>query len=450
MKNIAVVALAAGEGTRMKSSLPKVLHNVCGRPMIGWVIESILGLKPCGTYIVVGHQADLVKEKSARKEIVFVEQKKQLGSGHALMQVEQKLKHFNGSILVLCADTPLIKTETLSVLLNFHSREKNAATVLSVMNDDPLGYGRIVRSSSGQVEKIVEEKDASRDIKKIKEINSGIYCFESPIIWGALKKIKSENVKKEYYLTDAIDILNRQGEKVGGCTICEANEVMGVNSRVELSAAEKAKRFEILEKHMISGVTVIDPSNTYVSADAVIGGDTTILPGTTIEGKTVIGTNCRIGPAAFISNSSIGNSVEVRSSYIYDSEIGNEAQIGPFSHIRPGTILKTGVKVGNFSEVKKSTIEEGAKVNHLTYIGDATVGKKVNIGAGTITCNYDGVKKHKTIIGDRSFIGSNVNFVAPVEIGSDAVIGAGSTITDNVPSKALAIARARQVNKIRK
>jgi len=216
MKNIAVVALAAGEGTRMKSSLPKVLHNVCGRPMIGWVIESILGLKPCGTYIVVGHQADLVKEKSARKEIVFVEQKKQLGSGHALMQVEQKLKHFNGSILVLCADTPLIKTETLSVLLNFHSREKNAATVLSVMNDDPLGYGRIVRSSSGQVEKIVEEKDASRDIKKIKEINSGIYCFESPIIWGALKKIKSENVKKEYYLTDAIDILNRQGEKVGG------------------------------------------------------------------------------------------------------------------------------------------------------------------------------------------------------------------------------------------
>jgi len=450
MNKTAVVILAAGEGTRMKSSLPKVLHNVCGRPMIGWVIESIMALRPYGTYIVVGHQADLVKEKSARKEIVFVEQKKQLGSGHALMQAEQKLKHFHGSILVLCADTPLIRTETLSVLLNFHSREKNAATVLSVINDNPFGYGRIIRSPSGQVEKIVEEKDASREIKKIKEINSGIYCFESPLVWDALKNIKAENAKKEYYLTDAVDILNRQGNKVGGCTICGANEVMGVNSRVELASAEKAKRFEILEKLMISGVTIIDPSNTYISADAAIGGDTVILPGTTIEGKTVIGSNCRIGPFAFVSDAKIGNFVQVRSSYIYDSEIGNESQIGPFSHIRPGTIIKTGVKVGNFSEIKKSTLEDGSKVNHLTYIGDATVGKKVNIGAGTITCNYDGVKKHKTIIGDRSFIGSNVNFVAPVEIGSDAVIGAGSTITDDVPSKALAIARARQVNKIRK
>jgi bifunctional UDP-N-acetylglucosamine pyrophosphorylase/glucosamine-1-phosphate N-acetyltransferase len=366
------------------------------------------------------------------------------------MQAEQKLKNFHGNILVMCADTPLVKTTTLSVLLNFHSREKNSATVLTVMNENPFGYGRILRSPTGQVEKIVEEKDASREIKKLKEINSGIYCFESPLIWDALKDIKSENAKKEYYLTDVIDILNRQGKKVGGCTICGVNEVMGVNSRVDLSAAEKAKRFEILEKLMMSGVTVIDPSTTYVSADAAIGADTVVLPGTTIEGKTIIGSNCSIGPSAFISDSTIGDMVNVKSSYIFDSNIGSEVKIGPFSHIRPGTVLKKGVRVGNFSEVKKSTVNEGSKVNHLTYIGDAEIGKNVNIGAGTITCNYDGMKKHKTTIGDRVFVGSNVNFVAPVKIGSEALIGAGSTITEDVPSKALAIARARQINKTRK
>jgi bifunctional UDP-N-acetylglucosamine pyrophosphorylase/glucosamine-1-phosphate N-acetyltransferase len=450
MKNTAVVVLAAGEGTRMKSSLPKVLHKVCGKSMISWVMESIMGFKPHSTYIVVGHKAELVKESSAREGISFIEQKKRLGSGHALMQVEQKLKNFQGNILVMCADTPLVKTSTLSVLLNFHSREKNSATVLTVINENPFGYGRILRSPTGQVEKIVEEKDASREIKKIKEINSGIYCFESPLIWGALKDIRSENAKKEYYLTDVIDILNKQGKKVGGCTICGVNEVMGVNSRVDLSAAEKAKRFEILEKLMVSGVTIIDPSTTYISADAAIGMDTVILPGTTIEGKAIVGSNCTIGPSAFISDSTIGDMVEVRSSYIFGSNIGSEAKIGPFSHIRPGTVLRKGVKVGNFSEVKKSTIDEGSKVNHLTYIGDAEIGKSVNIGAGTITCNYDGVKKHKTTIGDRAFIGSNVNFVAPVKIGSDALVGAGSTITEDVPAKALAIARARQVNLKRK
>jgi bifunctional UDP-N-acetylglucosamine pyrophosphorylase/glucosamine-1-phosphate N-acetyltransferase len=322
--------------------------------------------------------------------------------------------------------------------------------VLSVINETPFGYGRVIRSPLGQVENIVEEKDASPDIRRIKEINSGIYCFESPLIWSVLKHIKPNNAKKEYYLTDALDILNRQGNKTGACTVCGCEEVLGVNSRMELAKAEAVKRTEILNKLMISGVTITDPTNTYISAEARIGNDTVILPGTIIEGVTVIGSNCRIGPYTLIADSVLEQNVEARSSYIYGSKIGSGAKIGPFTHIRPETVIKNDVRVGNFSEIKKSTLEDGAKVNHLTYIGDAKLGKKVNIGAGTITCNYDGFKKSRTVIGDRSFVGSNVNLVAPVTVGSDVVIGAGSTITDNVPSKSLAIARARQVVKKRK
>ena len=450
MKNIAVVVLAAGEGTRMKSELPKVLHKVCGKHMISWVLGSVQGLKPHATYVVVGHKSRLVKENITGDGITFIEQKKQLGSGHALMQVEKKLAAWHGSVLVLCADTPLIKTETLSILLNFHRREDNDVTVLSVNNDNPHGYGRVVRSPLGQVERIVEEKDASPDIRRIKEINSGIYCFESPLIWSVLKKIKPGNIKKEYYLTDAIDILNSLGKKTGAYSISDTGEVLGVNSRLELANAEKAKRVEILERLMVSGVTITDPASTYISSDTRIGNDTVILPGTIIEGKCEIGSGCRIGPFTLISDSELGSGIEVRSAYIYGSRIEDGARIGPFTHIRPGTVIKKDVRVGNFSEIKNSLLKDGSKVNHLTYVGDAELGKKVNIGAGTITCNYDGFKKSKTIIGDRSFIGSNVNLVAPVRVGSDVIIGAGSTITDDVPSKSLAIARARQVNKKRK
>ena len=296
----------------------------------------------------------------------------------------------------------------------------------------------------------MEEKDASPDIRRIKEINSGIYCFESPLIWSVLKKIKPENIKKEYYLTDAIDILNSVGKKTGAYSISDTGEVLGVNSRLELANAEKAKRVEILERLMVSGVTITDPASTYISSDTRIGNDTVILPGTIIEGKCEIGSGCRIGPFTFISDSELGSGIEVRSAYIYGSRIEDGAKIGPFTHIRPGTVIKKDVRVGNFSEIKNSLLKDGSKVNHLTYVGDAELGKKVNIGAGTITCNYDGFKKSKTIIGDRSFIGSNVNLVAPVRVGSDVIIGAGSTITDDVPSRSLAIARARQVNKKRK
>ena len=449
LKNIVVVVLAAGEGTRMRSEIPKVLHKVCGKPMISWVLESVRRLKPRDIYVVVGHKSRTVKENISGGGISFVDQKKQLGSGHALMQVEKKLAGWHGNILVLCADTPLIKTETLSTLLNFHRREDNTVTVLSVTNENPHGYGRVLRSPLGQVEKIVEEKDASPDTRRIKEINSGIYCFESPLIWSVLKKIKPENIRKEYYLTDAISILNNLGKKTGAYSISETGEVLGVNSRVDLASAEGTKRAEVLKELMISGVTVTDPSNTYISADTKIGADTVIYPGTILEGNCVVGSNCRIGPFTLISDSELGNNVEARSAYIYGSKIGNGAKIGPFTHIRPGTVVKANVRVGNFSEVKNSVLNEGSKVNHLTYIGDAVLGKKVNVGAGTITCNYDGFKKNKTFIGDRSFIGSNVNLVAPVKVGSDVIIGAGSTITDNVPSKSLAIARARQVNKKR-
>jgi len=450
MKNIAVVVLAAGEGTRMKSELPKVLHEVCGKPMISWVLESVQGLKPRDIFVVVGHKSQVVRENISGDGISFIEQKKQLGSGHALMQVEKRLSGWHGSILVLCADTPLIKADTLAALLKFHCGEDNAATVLSVTNENPFGYGRIVRSPLGQVEKIVEEKDASPDVRRIKEINSGIYCFESPAVWGTLKKIKPENIKREYYLTDALDILNSLGKKTGAFLIKDAGEVLGVNSRAELAVAEKVKRAEILERLMVSGVTIVDPRNTYISVDARIGRDSIIYPGTIVEGKSEIGSGCRIGPFTFVSDSELGNGVEARSAYIYGSKVGDGAKIGPFTHIRPGTVIKTNVRVGNFSEVKNSVLDEGSKVNHLSYIGDATLGKKVNVGAGTITCNYDGFKKHRTVIGDRSFIGSNVNLVAPVTVGRDVVIGAGSTITEDIPSKSLAIARARQVNKKRK
>lgn len=450
MNKVSVAILAAGEGTRMKSECSKVLHNLSGKPLVRWVLSAVAGLKPEKVFMIVGHRAEQVKTALAEEKLSFVEQSERLGSGHALKQVEKFLKNFVGDVVVLCADTPLIKTATLNELLKYHKKSGNSATVLSSNFENPYSYGRIVRAQNGQVLGIVEEKDATPEQKQIKEINSGIYCFKSPLIWKVLKQIKANNNKKEYYLTDAISILNQMGEKVGAFCNVQSEEIMGVNNRLDLSVAEKIVRLTVLKNLMLNGVTIMDPENTYISADAVISNDTTIYPGTIIEGKVKIGSNCSIGPFSFIKDTVIGNHADIKNSYIVSSKIGDKVKIGPFAHLRPGTDLKNGVRVGNFSEVKNSTINFGAKVNHLSYIGDSIVGVDVNIGAGTITCNYDGVQKHKTIIGDRAFIGSNVNLVAPVKVGSDVVLGAGSTITDDVPSKSLAIARARQINKPRK
>lgn len=450
MRNLAIVILAAGEGTRMKSDLPKVLHTLAGRPLVEWVLSSVSALRPDKIVMVVGHKGKEVMGALAGKKLSFVEQKQQFGSGHALRQAEKTLKNFRGDVLVLCADTPLIDPSTLKTFIAAHRAEGSAATVLTSRFDNPFGYGRVVRGKHGQLEEIVEEKDATPEERRIKEINSGIYCLKSPGIWKVLGRIKADNRKKEYYLTDAIGILRAEESPVGAYPHVSPREIIGINTRLDLAQAEEIVRQGTLKALMLDGVTVIDPGATYVSIDARIGRDTVLYPGTTIEGKTLIGEGCRIGPSSFVQDSRVGNGTEIRSSFVYESEIGDDVKIGPFAHLRPGAKIEDGARVGNFSEVKNSTVKAGAKVNHLSYIGDAYVGKKANIGAGTITCNYDGVRKNKTYIGDRTFVGSNVNLVAPVSVGPDVVLGAGSTITENVPAASLAIARARQVNKKRK
>jgi bifunctional UDP-N-acetylglucosamine pyrophosphorylase / glucosamine-1-phosphate N-acetyltransferase len=449
MNKLAVVILAAGEGTRMKSSRPKILHELAGKPLILWVLEQANKINPSKLLMVVGHKREVIQKELAAEKLVFVRQDKQLGSGHALKQAQKYLKNFRGDVIVICGDTPLLKAATLKELYKAHKKHGNAVTVLTANVENPYGYGRIFRIR-GSVSKIVEEKDATPEQKRISEINSGVYCFSSPRIWKVLEKIKRLNKKKEYYLTDAIEILARLGNKAGTYSNVKPIEILGVNTRAELAVLNEAARKDVLNKWMLEGVTVIGPNNTYISAEASIGRDTVIYPGTMIEGKTRIGDNCFIGPNCFIKDSILGAEVEVRCSYIYGTRAGNGAKIGPFAHTRPGTVLKPNVRVGNFSEVKNSVISRASKINHLSYIGDSFLGEGVNVGAGTITCNYDGIRKNKTYIGSKSFVGSNVNFVAPVKIGPNTVIAAGSTITDNVPPNSLAIARARQINKKRK
>jgi bifunctional UDP-N-acetylglucosamine pyrophosphorylase/glucosamine-1-phosphate N-acetyltransferase len=379
------------------------------------------------------------------KNVDTVLQKERLGSGHALLQVKNKAKGLKGNLIVMCGDTPLIKKNTIKKLLSYHLKHKNHATVLSGIIENPFGYGRIVRDVKGNVSCIVEEKSATIQEKQIKEINSGIYCFSLEILWQALSKVKPNNNKKEYYLTDVISILNKSGYKTDAVSVCSEEEILGVNDRLQLATASDILRGRKIEELMANGVTIIDPYTTYIDGDVVIGQDTVVKPNTFIEGNVAIGSDCIIGPNAVIADSKIANNVTIRYSYVDGAEIENNVKIGPFAHIRPNTVLKENVKVGNFSEIKKSVIDKNSKVNHLSYIGDATIGKNVNIGAGTITCNYDGKNKHQTILEDEVFVGSNVNLVAPVKIEKGVVIGAGSTITKNVESGKLAVARAKQI-----
>jgi bifunctional UDP-N-acetylglucosamine pyrophosphorylase/glucosamine-1-phosphate N-acetyltransferase len=345
----------------------------------------------------------------------------------------------------MCGDTPLVKNDTVKKLFSYHLKHKNNATVLSGIVENPSGYGRIVRDDKGNVSAIVEEKSATSEQKLIKEINSGIYCFSLDTLWKALSKVKPNNQKKEYYLTDVIYILNQDGYKTDAVSVCSEEEILGVNDRLQLATAGDILRGRKIEELMANGVTIIDPYTTYIDGDVIIGQDTIVKPNTFIEGNVSIGANCVIGPNSVVSESKIADNVVIRYSYVDGAKIENNVKIGPFAHIRPGTVLKEKVKVGNFSEIKKSVIDENSKVNHLSYIGDAVIGKNVNIGAGTITCNYDGKNKHQTILEDEVFVGSNVNLVAPVKIEKGVLIGAGSTITKNVESGKLAIARARQI-----
>ncbi len=453
--SLGVLILAAGEGTRMESSLPKVLHPVGGRPMLSYPLRAAQALKPHGIGIVVGHQAETVQKAalemnpSSTRPIAFIRQKHPTGSGGAVLEAVGFLKKFQTAI-VLCGDTPLLGFETLSALLQYHRQQKGQVTLLSARLANPKGYGRVVRSPTGDVLRIVEETEASPKEAAISEINSGAYCFEAALLLKALEDLRPNGPKRERYLTDALELIRRQGGRITAYLSSNPEEALGINTRIQLSQAERVLNRRHLERLMLSGVTVIDPMHTYVDADVEVGRDSVLLPGTLLRGKTRVGKNCVIGPFCFIENSAIEDGCRVRSSHIADSRILEGSAVGPFAHMRGGAVVGPKARIGNFSELKNSRVGAGSKVPHLSYIGDTEMGPEVNIGAGTITCNYDGVRKNKTLIGAKAFVGSNVNLVAPVRVGRGAKIGAGSTITEDVPDGVLAIARARQENKVRK
>ncbi|MFZ5634637.1 MAG: bifunctional UDP-N-acetylglucosamine diphosphorylase/glucosamine-1-phosphate N-acetyltransferase GlmU [Bacillota bacterium] len=443
--SLAAVVLAAGKGTRMKSDLPKVLHKVCGVPMICHVLKAAREAGADRVVVVVGFGGDLVEQEiKGLGEVVF--QHEQLGTAHALQQAARPLQEFKGDILVLCGDTPLISAGTLKELVSVHRHSGASATVLTAVPDNPAGYGRVKRDSQGRVAGIVEQKDAAPEELSIKEINTGMYCFKSQGLFEALAQLKPENVQGEYYLPDVIGRYAGEGKKVAALSVADTVEIMGVNDRCQLALAREAMGRRINNDLMISGVTMVDPATVYIDAGVVIGRDTVIYPHTIIQGRTVIGEGCAIGPFTQIISACLKDNVRVRQSVIEESDIGSNCVIGPYSYVRPGCVLDSQVKVGDFVELKKVNIGQGSKVPHLSYVGDAVLGQNVNVGAGTITCNYDGEKKWTTVIGDNAFIGSNTNLVAPVRVGSGAMIGAGSTITKDVPDGALGVARDKQKN----
>lgn len=443
MNKFMSVILAAGEGKRMKSKHSKVLHKVCFKPMIEWVYSAVLKSGIDSSVVVVGHRADEVKDYFGEKTL-FAVQEQQLGTGHAVLQSKEYIINNCENVLVLCGDTPLITSNSIKRAIEFHLDSDNSATVISAIVNNPTGYGRIVRDNIGNVKKIVEHKDASSEEKDIKEINSGMYCFKTEHLFNALSKLSNNNSQGEYYLTDTLEILLNESKKVGACVLDDENEIIGVNDRVQLAEVSEIMKRKIITKNLMSGVTIIDPNSTYISDDAKIGMDTIIYPGTIIEGDSVIGEECIIGPNSLIISSKIGNSTIVDNSKITNSEIGNSTNVGPFAYIRPKSVIGDNVKIGDFVEIKASVIGNKTKLSHLTYVGDAEVGENCNFGCGVVVVNYDGVKKHKTIVEDNAFIGCNVNLVSPVVVKKNSYVAAGSTITRQVPENSLAIARVKQ------
>jgi bifunctional UDP-N-acetylglucosamine pyrophosphorylase/glucosamine-1-phosphate N-acetyltransferase len=436
--------LAAGQGKRIKSNLPKVLHKVCGKEMINHVIDTMREANIEDVNIIIGKGAELVQKATESRNVSYSLQEEQLGTGHAVKCAKEFLKDKDGVVAIFTGDAPLIRKETVKNLLDNHIENGNTGTLLTSLIQDPTGYGRIIRNGN-EIERIVEHKDCNEDELKVNEINAGMYCFDIKALLGALEKLSNNNAQGEYYLTDVISILKSEGKKLGA-VITEFDETLGVNSRAELAQAEIIMRKVINKKHLDNGVTIIDPSNTYIGVDVVIGQDTIIYPGNVLEGKSEIGTDCILYPNSRIDSSVIGNEVEIQSSVILQSKIGDNTTVGPFAYVRPESNIGDKVRIGDFVEIKKSTIGNNTKVSHLTYIGDAEVGENCNFGCGTVVVNYDGKNKNKTIIGDNSFIGCNTNLVSPVEVKDNTYIAAGSTITKEVPEGSLAIARAKQVN----
>ncbi len=447
-ENFLALVLAAGEGTRFKSDRIKVLHTLMGKSMLRLVLDCIFKLRPEKIYVVVGYQKEAVMKEAQSEKIGFVIQRRQLGTAHAVLAAKEILKkESNKNLLIVNADLPLLRKETLKPFLDLHKKEGNSLTFLSADVNNPTGFGRVLRSGD-KIEKIIEEKDASASQRKIKEINAGVYLFRIKDLLKALPKVSNQNKKGEYYLTDVIEILINQDKKVGLYKASRPEEVIGINDRYELAKAVEILRERKIKSLAEDGVTVYDPSTTWIDLDVKIGRDTTIYSSAIIEGKSVIGNQCQIYPFVHIIDCKIGDRVKILSSTMIEgSRIKDEAQVGPFTHFRPKTVVQEGAKVGNFVELKNTVFGKKSKAGHLTYLGDCKVGGKVNIGAGTITCNYDGFKKHRTLIEEGAFIGSGTELVAPVRVGKNAYVGAGSTISKNVSSESLAVSRSRQVEK---
>lgn len=442
--NPTIVILAAGLGTRMKSSLAKALHPLAGLPLIQHVLNAASGVVPEKIVLVLGHQADNVKNALGDFRITIVLQSEQLGTGHAVQQAADAIAGSSGPVMILCADTPLLTSETLKETITLHAKSRAAVTLLTFRTENPFGYGRIVRGKSG-VMRIVEEKDATAAQKKIKEVNAGIYCFDPAFLLSALASLGKNNAQGEYYLTDTIELARKKKRAVAALLCSDPEEVMGVNSRYDLSRAEAVIRQRTNRRWMSEGVTMLDPDTVFIGNEVSLGRDVTLYPNVRIEGRTKIGDACTIYPGTRIVDSTIAGRVTIKdSSLIEESDVASGAVIGPFAHLRPGAMIGDGAHIGNFVEVKKSTIGKGSKANHLAYIGDATIGAGVNVGAGVITCNYDGYEKHRTIIEDNVFVGSDAQLVAPVKIGEGALIAAGATITRDVPPGSLAISRVPQ------
>lgn len=444
--DVTVLIMAAGEGTRMKSDICKVMHQICGCPVIEYVVRAAEYISDSPPVVIVGHKSEEI-ERYLGGRARFAYQHQRLGTGHAVMIAKEYLQNKDGYTIVLAGDVPLLTADTLQNLLDYCVNGDFGAVTLSALFEDPAGYGRIIRDFAGDFVKIVEDKDASETELRIKEINASIYCFKNSALLDGLEDLSTANAQGEYYLTDVLEKILLNGESVGILVAEYTEEIMGVNTRSQLALAQRTLQAKINGFHLENGVTIIDPDNTYIGPDVVIGRDTVIYPGNVLEGRVIIGEKCTLYPNNRIVDSKIDKNCVLQSSVVTGSVLEAESTVGPCAHIRPGSFIGKHVRIGNFVEVKNCIVGDNSKVSHLSYVGDGQIGKDVNVGCGVVFVNYDGEKKHKTMVGDRSFIGCNVNLVAPVSVEEDTYIAAGSTITHNVPSGSLAIARERQVNK---
>jgi bifunctional UDP-N-acetylglucosamine pyrophosphorylase/glucosamine-1-phosphate N-acetyltransferase len=447
MEEFAALILAAGKGTRMKSGVPKVLHHVAGSPMISYVVDAVRSGGFQEIVIVVGHESEEVRKVAQVPGIKFALQEPQLGTGHAVAAARECFGGFSGDILILCGDIPLLQPKTIKEFIRFHQNNNSMLTVMTTFPENPSGYGRIVRREGGRVAGIVEERDASEAEKAIMEINTGVYLANADLLYSLVSKLGADNSQGEYYLTDIVSEAAKESIPVHAFVLADAQEATGINTRSDLARVSTIVWNRLREDLMVSGVTLLDPSSVYVDSQVRIGADTVIHPGVTISGRTEIGNGCVIEPGVYIMDSKLGDGVKIlQGSRLDRARVDAGTTVGPMANLRPEAQIGKNARIGNFVEVKKTVVGDGTKAAHLSYLGDSQIGVDVNIGCGTITCNYDGKKKHRTTIRDGCFIGSDVQFVAPVEIGEGSVVGAGSTITRNVPPRSLAVSRAKQKN----